>query len=675
MKFFPNLSRKLDVQDLIHDLEVGGGMRYFRLGALLLVVFIAALLFDVGAAKNIPTQEGMDAAQLARNLAQGKGFTTFFIRPFSLSLVRQHNQEKHGLPELGQKFDDARLNRNHPDLANPPLYPVALAGFMKVAHFRYMMDTSRPFWSIPKGRVSEEGGRQFWRYQPDFLITFFNQGLFLAVVVLVFFLARRLFDARTAWLAAGLVYGTELLWRFTMSGLSTMLALLVFMGLIWCLVLLEEELREPKAGRGRLFALAAATGVVVGLGALTRYSLGWLILPVLAFLLIFSGRQRLVLAAIAFVAFALVLVPWVARNYDVSGTPFGTAGYAVAHGPTAFPEHQLERSLDPDLSRISFAALRQKLLLNLRPTVQNELPRLGGNWLVAFFLVGLLVSFANPAARRLRYFVLMCLGVFVFVQALGRTQLSDDSPDVNSENLMVFLAPLVVVYGASLFYLLLDQLEFRIRELRYAVIGLFCAVVCLPLLLTLVPAASSILLHFEVPRGEPLAYPPYYPPAIQSAVDWCKPDELTMSDMPWAVAWYGQSQCVWLTLRAAPDIRELKMRKQEKPTAQEDFFAVNDYEKPVQALYLTQLTLGKLDSRALTPSVFSGDQNWGSVIYQLLQFYPRDPRNPRPWPAPVNLMVLQASGSTTALPLRYWQVGWPDLVVLTARENRLTRPQ
>lgn len=663
------------LQNLIHKLEVGGGMRYLRLGALLLVIFIAALLFDAGAAKNMTTQEGMDAAQVARNLAQGKGFTTFFIRPFSLSLVRQHNQEKHGLPELGQKFDDARLNGNHPDLANPPLYPLVLAGLMKVAHFRYPMDTAHPFWSIPKARISEEGGRQFWRYQPDFVITLFNQGLFLAVVVLVFFIARRLFDARTAWLAAGLIYGTELFWRFTMSGLSTMLALLVFTGLIWCLVLLEEELREPKAGRGRLFVLAAVTGVVVGLCALTRYSLGWLILPVLAFLLIFSGRQRLVLAAIAFVAFAVVLVPWVARNFEVSGTPFGTAGYAFAQGPGAFPEHQLERSLDPDLSSIGFTALRQKFMLNLRPLVLSDLPRLGGNWLVAFFFVGLLVTFANPAARRLRHFLLMCLGVFVFVQVLGRTQLSEDSPDVNSENLMVFLAPLVVVYGASLFYLLLDQLEFRMRELRYVVIGLFCAVICLPLLLTLVPAASSILLHFEVPRGEPLAYPPYYPPAIQSAVDWSKPDELTMSDMPWAVAWYGQSQCVWLSLRAAPDIRELKTRKKEKPTAQEDFFAVNDYEKTVQALYLTRITLDKLDSRMLTPSVFSGDQNWGSVIYQLLQFYPRDPRNPRPWPAPANLLLLQASGNATALPLRYWQPGWPEFVLLTARENRLNRPQ
>ena len=53
-----------------------------------------------------------------------------------------------------------------------------------------------------------------------------------------------------------------------------------------------------------------------------------------------------------------------------------------------------------------------------------------------------------------------------------------------------------------------------------------------------------------------------------------KPNELMMSDVPWAVAWYGDRQCVWLTR-----------------DAQAEFFAINDYLKPVQALYLTPETM------------------------------------------------------------------------------------
>ena len=89
----------------------------------------------------------------------------------------------------------------------------------------------------------------------------------------------------------------------------------------------------------------------------------------------------------------------------------------------------------------------------------SELPKLGGSWITAFFLVGLLVGFRNPAVTRLRYFLLGCVVVLVLAQALGRTQLSEESPEINSENLLVLLAPLVLVYGVSLFYLLLDQMR------------------------------------------------------------------------------------------------------------------------------------------------------------------------------------------------------------------------
>ena len=51
-------------------------------------------------------------------------------------------------------------------------------------------------------------------------------------------------------------------------------------------------------------------------------------------------------------AFAIVLTPWVIRNYAVSGTPFGTAGYAVVEGTGLFPQFQLERSMHPDLTHV-----------------------------------------------------------------------------------------------------------------------------------------------------------------------------------------------------------------------------------------------------------------------------------------------------------------------------------
>jgi hypothetical protein len=107
-------------------------------------------------------------------------------------------------------------------------------------------------------------------------------------------------------------------------------------------------------------------------------------------------------------------------------------------------------------------------LHNALEILQNDLPHLGG-WAGVLFFAGLLLGFRNPAPRRLRYFTLMCLAVFGVVQALARTWLSDATPDLNSENMLVLLTPLVVIFGIAFFLTLLDQITPPNLELRYAV--------------------------------------------------------------------------------------------------------------------------------------------------------------------------------------------------------------
>src|SRR6185436_19623629 len=128
-----------------------------------------------------------------------------------------------------------------------------------------------------------KSGTPFSRYQPEVLIALFNQFLFVAAIVLLFLLARRLFDAYVAWISAIVLAGTDLFWRFSVSGLSTMLLVVTFLGLFWCLVLMEQAAREGQRSGKWWVSMAGLTGVIVGLGALTQYSFGWLILPVLVF--------------------------------------------------------------------------------------------------------------------------------------------------------------------------------------------------------------------------------------------------------------------------------------------------------------------------------------------------------------------------------------------------------
>jgi hypothetical protein len=609
------------IQDLLHKLEVGGGIRCLRWVLAVLAIVLLVGGYNLRAFRNMSTPEAMDAAQLARNIAQGKGYTTLFVRPFSMFLVKQHNLEKQGVPPVGKLADLAEIRGMHPDLANPPVYPVVLAALMKVLPFKYEVDTAHAFWSI-----FSSGKRIFYRYEPDFLISLFNQLLFLGVIVLVFFLARRLFDPGVAWLSAGLLLGTELLWRFSVSGLSTMLLMTIFLGLIWCVVLLEQETRLPKWGSTGILILAGLAGAIVGLGGLTRYAFGWLIIPVVGFLILFGGQRRILLTLIALMAFAAMMTPWIVRNYSVSGRPFGTATYVVLEKSILYPENQLERTLEPDFRASSpyfLPAFWLKLKTNLQQIVTNDFPRLGGSWITAFFLVGLLVGFHNPAVARLRYFLLGCGLVFTLAQALGRTQLSEESPELNSENLLVLLVPLVFVYGVSLFYLLLEQMPLPLLQLRFLVIGIFTLVACLPMVFVLLP-----------PMTRPIAYPPYYPPRIQTMAGYLEENELVMSDVPWAVAWYGQRQSVWLTLRCMPDTRDTSRH--------EDFFAINNHLKQINALYLTPETM---DARFLTQFE---ESDWSRFI--------------------VRSVVEEALPDE--FPLRQSPTGWPSgQLVLTDRQR------
>ena len=567
------------VQNLIHKLEVGAGRRVLRNALLTLVVMALAVLYDLRAYRNFSTPEAMDTAQLARNIADGKGYTTSFIRPLSLFLVQRNTEARHEDAPVHAGADFAQIQAPHPDLANPPVYPVMLAGLMKVPVFHFDVELKKTFWS--------EGGR-FQRYQPDFLIAVFNEILLLVVVALTFLLARKLFDPAAAWLSALLVLGCALLWRFSVSGLSTLLLMVIFLGLTWSALKTEELAREPQPRPEWLLALAVAAGLLAGVGALTRYAFGWVIIPVMVFLALFGGQRRIWQVTAALGAFAIVLTPWVVRNWMVSGTPFGTAGYAIAEGAT-FPGTVLERSAHPDLTYVFLLKpIIHKFFSNLRSVFENDLLKLGGSWAVMFFLTGLLLGFRSTPARRMRSFLLMCLGTFIVFQALGQTELSTESPEVNSENLIVLTVPLVFIYGVVFFLTLLRQMKLPVAQMHYAVTALFMVVSCMPMIFTLC-----------APKAAPMAFPPYYPPDIQKTAGWMKEDELMMSDVPWAVAWYGHHQCVWLTLNT-----------------QDDFFAIgDDYQKPVLGLYLTPETM---DAKLLSNCMRGGENSWGNFLLKSL---------------------------------------------------------
>jgi hypothetical protein len=569
------------LQSLIQDIKVALAVRPVRYISITLLVLLVWGIYDVRCFRNMSAPEAMDAAQLGRNVASGRGFTTDFVRPFSIYLVR-----KSADPD---SKDPAQLKSGHPDIANAPAYPVVLASLMSALPFRFDANLPGWFWSTPD--PNNPGKLQGLRYQPDFLIAIFNQVLFIAIIVLAFFWAKWQFDPRVAWTSVILLLGSELLWRFSTSGLSTMMLMLIAMCLLWCLTLLEREGHEPRWGFGGLFGLSVAAGALMGLGALTRYSFMWIIIPVILFLAFFGGRRRIISCVLILVVFAAVLAPWMERNHAVCGEFFGIGSFSLVESWS--PGFHLQRALAPDVPPVSLIGCISKLTSNLLPIVQSDILKIGAGWISVFFLAGLLVGFRNPALRRIRYFVVGSLITLIIAQALGRTQLSEETPEINSENLLILFAPAVLLYGVGMFFLLLDSLKTPIPELKDLAAAFLIVVLWSPLALAIVS-----------PKRSPVAYPPYRPDIIQSSAHLLDPKELMMSDAPWAVAWYGNRQCVWLTLLTIPPHNTDREWR-------ESFLAVNDGLKPVKCLYLTQRTT---DGRFLSDWLRSGETGWGEFV-------------------------------------------------------------
>lgn len=566
------------IQEFIHFIEEGRGALLLRWFLVLLSLGLAAVIYQMTETRNFATPEAMDTAQLGRNLAEGRGYTTSFIRPLSLHLMREQIRKAGGDPRT-------LLEYAHPDLENPPLYPVLLAGLMKLLPAEQRL-------ALPEDEFNR-------RPVAEVAIGALNLALFALATGLVYSLAKSLFNPAVAWLAVLLFLGTELFWRFANSGLSTMLLMVLVLMFARAWVALDRagEASSTVTGRRRLF-LALLVGGLLGLIGLTRYSAAWLILPTLVIFAVTGARARLpVLLAVA-AAFSLVMGPWVARNVRVSGVPFGTATFAWLTATDSFPRDRLERSQSPDFRTMDRMEPVRKTLGNCVQIMDDELPRVGGNWVIGLFLFSLFVSFKTANLGRMRWLIFGMLATLLVVQASIRSSMTDLVPVVNGENLLVVLAPLLFVFAAAMLNLALDQIEWPVAILRRITTVALVLFFSGPLLLSLLP-----------PKKFTAQEPFYRPNIIRTLADYSPPGTLMMSDAPWAMAWYGPRDCVWSSLRVMDEAAANLANRRE------DFFMFTEGRRRVRAVYISPLSANQpMQGR------FFGDPDfaWGRYYLDVL---------------------------------------------------------
>ena len=551
------------VQSAVFNIELGRGKRVLQWVMVVLVAIGLSLVYTAQQFRGLNRREAMDMAQLARNISRGKGFTTYVIRPLSLWQLKTYRDDH------DQRFME------HPDLVNPPLYPLVLAGMFK------LLPASVFDFKPTKDQI----------YTPErWVMVPFNQICLLLSLLLVYSWAKQLFDNRVAVTAGLLLLFSDTLWAYSISGLPTSLLMLLFLLAMYCLFRADRRLNPPAVAEGEQPAarppldstsmmLILASAALMGLCFLTRYMFALLLLPMIVYVArVVSGRRAGMWAIIYTLVFVAVITPWLVRNYRVSKSVLGVAKYEYVGGEAMQAEYH------PELSGFSLRSATSRMLVGTRKHLIGSLKNTGSDFFIFFFAVGVLYSFRRPDTARLRRVILG--GLVCAIIGMGFLATSGEMPEseVNGWNLLVLFLPLVAVYGTAFFYLLLDRIPFRVRLTRAAAIGVFAALNVAPMVYTLLP-----------PRLGPFPYPPYCAPYARLIAEWYKPDEVGMSDMPWEVAWYGDKRTVWL------------------PPTIDEFYEIHDFVAPhnTQFIFLTPYMLDRPYQSGMMRGEYKG---WATVM-------------------------------------------------------------
>ena len=186
------MSRPQTAQELIHWLEEGAGARGILLAAVLAVTAVVSLRIAWVQFHGPASEAVLVQADTARQLARGEGFTTLVNYPQTVAFFQRR----------GVAFDP---RRPYPELHQAPFYSIVIAGALRVlpAGLRESLFARAP--------VPPDG------FAADYFLLGLNLGLFWLAAALTYGLARRLFDARTGWLAALALLLSVAAWQQTVA--------------------------------------------------------------------------------------------------------------------------------------------------------------------------------------------------------------------------------------------------------------------------------------------------------------------------------------------------------------------------------------------------------------------------------------------------------------------------
>ena len=541
------------LQDLVYSVDAGLGQKIIRTTLFCLFVILMIIIFTARQFRGFDTEAAMDYAQLGRNLAQSNHYITQCVRPVSMATVSAHT------------FDgDARIDR-HPELFKPPLYPALLA-----ANFKF-------FNLIGVDLFPASAAFQGMRVYPaeQWVIVPLNHFFAVLSGLLLYLLGRKLFSHRIGLLGALTYFLSEMVWRDSIQGTGIPVLVFFVLGTIYFALLAMIHRRERKTRWNWMFLFVLSI-LFSAAAFLTNYAAMAIIPGVALFVLMMGSKtQRGGHLAFFYVALVFLIVsPWLLRNYQLSGSPFGLAPHTALIGSSKYPGDSLMRTLNPSFSLMSdFQAAKVKCAKNFNELYENGFTSMGGGLLIAFFMVTFFYRFVRVHVHNLRWGIGLSMVLF-FVGACFF--------DKDTLQLYHIFWPFVILYGLAFFSIFLDRLDLSIQLYKMGLTGLVVGLTALPLIVTI----------FLSP-AQGLPYPPYYAPFVMRVSELLKPAEVMCTDMPWATAWYGKRFSILM------------------PKTLDDYYEINDYRKYISGLYITTLT----KDRPFVSSLIEGsEKTWFPVI-------------------------------------------------------------
>jgi hypothetical protein len=494
------------VQEVVHALEEGSLRQPVLIAVFLAAVAGLAALYLFVNFRGFDSETAMDQAQVGRQIAAGAGYSTLYVRPLAMWQFLGHNER------LPSGF--------FPDTYNFPLNPLVNAVVLRPI---------KRWWPMgPTDLV----------YVGDRAIAAAGVAFFLASIFVLFFLVRSLFDRKIAWLTAGLVLVSDMMWRFSISGLPQMLMLFLFT--LALLLLHWAFLAREDQRTGRMLLLISGTAILLGLMTLAQPMAAWIFLGFLGFVFLWF-KPRAVSGLLVFFLYLGVVAPWLVRNYLVCGNPLGLGIFAILDGTTG-SELSFMSTLQPELT--AFGAVRAKLRGGLTSQFENLFGYLGYGVAAAAFFFSLLHIFKRRETNLYRW-ALVLMWIFA---ALGMAFFAPRGT-VSANQLHMLFLPLFSAYGIAFLLVLWNRLDLRLPFARKVFLGVVFALTALPMAINLLTAPA-----------QRVHWPPYIPPFINSVANWMDPGEVLCSDMPWATAWYGGRLTLLLpaTIKQFIDIHDYK---------------------------------------------------------------------------------------------------------------------